>query len=187
MEGKVIIFTAPSGAGKTTIVHRLLEKISSLSFSISATTRAPRNNERNGLDYYFLSKQDFEEKIKAGEILEWQEVYPGAFYGTLKSEVERIWDEGKHVIFDVEVIGGKTLKKSFGQNALSIFVKVNDIEILRDRLLKRNTESIESLNERVKRASMEMQQEQSFDAVILNHDLKLALKNAEELVTKFLN
>ena len=186
MSGKAIIFSAPSGAGKTTIVKHLVSKIPTLSFSISATTRSPRDYEKDGIDYYFLSKESFQDKIASGEILEWQEVYPGAFYGTLKSEVERIWTEGKHVIFDVEVIGGKILKERFGANALSIFVKVDDIEILKERLKKRNTESEESLNDRVERAIMEMNEENNFDEVILNHDLEEALRKAEDLVTKFI-
>ena len=184
--GKAIIFSAPSGAGKTTIVKHLVAEIPSLKFSISATTRTPRENEENGIDYHFLTKGEFDQKIKEGEILEWQEVYPGAFYGTLRSEVEKIWSAGHHVIFDVEVLGGKVLKECFGERALSIFVKVDDIEILKDRLRMRKTESVDSLNERVARAVMEMQQEDQFDEVIINHDLETALKSAQELVNKFL-
>lgn len=186
MSGKAIIFSAPSGAGKTTIVRHLITQIPNLKFSISATTRAPRSHEKHGVDYYFLSEEEFQEKVANGEVLEWQEVYPGTYYGTLKSEVDRIWKEGKNVVFDVEVIGGKKLKQYFGKNACSIFVKVDDIEVLKDRLRRRKTESDGSLNERVKRAVMEMKEEQNFDEVILNHDLQFAFQKAEELVGKFL-
>ena len=186
MAGKALIFCAPSGAGKTTIVKHLLSYRNDLKFSISATTRSPRPYEIDGVDYYFLSKENFIEKVESGEILEWQEGYKGSFYGTLKSEVERIWREGNHVIFDVEVLGGKNLKREFGDRAMSVFIKVNDIDVLIERLEKRNTESSESLQKRVDRAVMEMKEEVNFDEVMINHDLNEALRSAEELTDNFL-
>jgi len=187
MKGKAIIFSAPSGAGKTTLVKHLLQKIPSLKFSISATTRSKRFNETEGVDYYFLSKETFQDKIDKGEILEWEEVYPGSFYGTLKEEVERIWASGNHVIFDVEVIGGMNLKNIFGNNALAVFVKVEDISILKNRLKRRETESQASLDDRIERAKMEMNEEGKFDVVIVNHNLESARKQAENLVKNFLD
>jgi len=186
MKGKAIIFSAPSGAGKTTIVKHLLEKIPSLQFSVSATTRKRRTGEVDEKDYYFLSTDAFESKVSQGEILEWQEVYPGAYYGTLKSEVERIWSSGGHVIFDVEVLGGMNLKKAFQERALAIFVKVENLEVLRNRLQHRETESPESLEERINRAQMEMSEESKFDVVVVNQDLADALKKAEDLVRNFI-
>lgn len=186
MQGKAIIVCAPSGAGKTTIVRHLVENIPELKFSISATTRNPRPNELDGKDYYFLTRKEFESKVENGDILEWQEVYENAFYGTLKSEVERIWEAGQHIIFDVEVLGGMNLKKTMGENALSIFIKVDDINILRKRLESRKTESSDSLDRRVQRAVMEMNEENKFDKVIVNHDLETALAEAREIVGNFI-
>lgn len=184
--GKCIIFSAPSGSGKTTIVHHLLEKIPDLVFSISATTRRPRGAEQNGLDYYFLTVQSFKEKIVSGEFLEWEEVYHGCYYGTLKSEVERIWAEGKHVVFDVDVVGGKNLKETLGKKALAIFVKAPSIEVLKSRLKKRSTESEDDLEMRIRKAEKEMRYEKRFDRTLVNDDLKSALSEAEELVKAFL-
>lgn len=186
MEGKAIIFSAPSGAGKTTIVHSLLDRIPSLRFSISATTRSKRPTEINGRDYYFLSVEDFHSKQDSGELLEWEEVYNGTFYGTLKSEVERIWEDGNHVIFDVDVKGGKKLKKIFGEKALSIFVKVKNDAVLRERLQMRNTEDDETLNMRVSKAAEEMKEEIHFDKVVLNENLDVAINEAESLVKNFI-
>lgn len=186
MKGKAIIFSAPSGAGKTTIVKHLLEKFPTLKFSISATTRSRRANEIDGRDYYFLSKDAFRDRIESGDVLEWQEVYTGSFYGTLKSEVERVWAAGNQVIFDVEVVGGMNLKKIFGDKALAVFVKVEDITILKERLKTRKTESETSLNERIERAKMEMAEEHKFDVTVINHDLESALRSAEGLVQNFL-
>ncbi|MEQ9405224.1 MAG: guanylate kinase [Cyclobacteriaceae bacterium] len=186
MNGKAVIFCAPSGAGKTTIVRYLLRKIRKLEFSISATTRSPRSNEKDGSDYYFLSSVDFHKKIDSGEILEWQEVYKDTYYGTLRSEVSRIWENGNHVIFDVDVKGGINLKKQFGDQALSVFIKVENLDILKERLEGRNTESKETLNERVAKAIEEMREESNFDVVIVNHDLDVALEEAEEIVNNFL-
>lgn len=186
MEGKAIIFSAPSGAGKTTIVHSLLERIPSLRFSISATTRKMRSNEVNGRDYYFLDKEDFKSRIDSGALLEWEEVYPGIFYGTLRSEVDRIWKQGNHVIFDVDVKGGINLKKSFGDKALSVFVKVANPEILRERLKKRNTESEETLQMRVEKAMIEMKEENRFDQIVFNEELDHAIGEAERIVKDFI-
>lgn len=183
---KAIIFTAPSGSGKTTLVRHLLEKIPSLAFSISATTRTRRLHERDGKDYYFLSKADFREKIDAGQFVEWEEVYEGTFYGTLKSEVERIWAEEKDVIFDVEVHGALNLKKYFGDSARAIFVKVPDLATLQTRLRGRDTETEETLRKRIEKASYELSFEQRFDASILNDNLENAKAQALVMVRSFL-
>ena len=182
MSGKAIIISAPSGSGKTTIVRHLLRVNPALQFSISATTRNPRFNEVDGMDYYFLSVNDF----KTMEFVEKEEVYKGVFYGTLKSEVDRIWANRDIVIFDVDVNGAMNLKQYFGDNALSIFIKVGDIEIIRERLTRRNTESPEDLERRIDKASYEMGFEHRFDYVVSNIDLSFAQKNAESEVNEFI-
>ncbi len=186
MAGKAVIFSAPSGSGKTTIVRYLLDKFQELQFSISATTRAARGYEVDGRDYYFLSWQVFESKIQNEEFLEWEEVYAGVKYGTLKSEVTRIWNQKQSVIFDVDVEGGARLKRKLGSSALAIFVKVPDLDTLRNRLKTRRTESDESLEARVAKASQEMSYERKFDVTIINDNLDDALAEAESIVGKFL-
>jgi guanylate kinase len=186
MSGKAIIFCAPSGAGKTTIVQYLLTEFSNLEFSISATTRPPRLKERDGEDYFFYSNTEFLKKISNEEMLEWEEVYEDAFYGTLKSEVERIWEKGNCVIFDVDVKGGIRLKRKLGDNALAVFIKVGSLSVLKERLKIRNTESDITLKKRVEKAMVEMQDEDKFDQVIVNDDLEIALAGAKQVVTEFL-
>jgi guanylate kinase len=185
-EGKVIIFCAPSGSGKTTIVKHLLNVNSLLMFSVSACTRPMRSGEVDGKDYYFLSKDTFAEKIKAGSFLEYEEVYDGNFYGTLQSEIERIWSLGKVVVFDVDVVGGMHLKTFFGDNALAIFVKPPSVQVLEDRLRFRSTETDETIRIRVGKAVKELSFESKFEQVLLNDDLKLALAQAELLVNHFI-
>lgn len=186
MAGKAIIFSAPSGSGKTTIVKHLLEKNPDLGFSISASTRDKRGRtEQNGKDYYFLTPHDFKKKIDNDEFVEWEEVYEGNFYGTLKSEVERIWEEGKNVIFDVDVKGGLNLKKFFGNKALAIFVKVPSLEVLKERLHDRGTETPESLSRRLFKAEFEMGFSDKFDVVLLNQNLEKSLAEAQRLYDDF--
>jgi guanylate kinase len=186
MAGKAIIFSAPSGSGKTTLVKHLLANNTDLGFSISASTRDKRGRtEENGKDYYFLTPEDFKKKIDANEFIEWEEVYAGNFYGTLKSEIERIWHEGKNVIFDVDVKGGINLKKYFGKQALSIFVKVPSIEALAARLKDRGTETEESLSRRLFKAKFEMTFQDMFDVVLLNEDLQKSLQEAQHLYNTF--
>lgn len=187
MKGKAIIFSAPSGAGKTTIVHHLLKSDLNLAFSVSACSRPMRPNEVHGEDYYFLSVEEFKVKIIRNEFLEWEEVYKDNFYGTLKSEIERIWESGKHVIFDVDVVGGINLKKYFGKNALSVFVKAPSIAHLEARLKLRETETPESIARRIGKAEKEMTYATQFDYVLLNDDLDKACLEAENLVSNFLN
>ena len=184
--GKAIIFSAPSGAGKTTIVHHLmsLENLH-LAFSVSATSRAKRGTEEDGKDYYFYSPQDFLARAKAGEFLEWEEVYKDQYYGTLKAEIERLWAEGKHVIFDVDVQGGMNLKKIFGDKALAIFVMPPSIEELNFRLRNRSTESPEKIAMRIAKAGSEMKYAPKFDVQLLNEKLDLALQKAEKIVGQF--
>lgn len=185
--GKAIIFSAPSGSGKTTIVQHLLQTHSNLGFSISACTRDKRGrNEVDGVDYYFLSVEEFKKRIDKDEFVEWEEVYEGNFYGTLKEEVQRIWDQGKAVIFDVDVKGGLKLKKYFGENALAVFVKVPSLEVLENRLRNRNSESSSSLSQRLYKAKFEMTFEQEFDHTLVNEDLPTSLEKAEVLVSDFL-
>ncbi len=186
--GKAIIFSAPSGSGKTTIVKHLLDINPKLGFSISACTRDKRGrNEKNGKDYFFLTPQDFKKKIDEDEFIEWEEVYAGNFYGTLKSEIERIWSEGRHVIFDVDVKGGLNLKKYFGDKALAVFVKVPSLDVLKSRLTDRNTESEDSLSRRVFKARFEMGFEDQFDVTLVNEDLDESLAKAEKLVDTFID
>src|SRR5690348_8763359 len=186
MPGKALIFSAPSGSGKTTIVRHLLEKNSDLGFSISASTRDKRGRtEAHGKDYYFLSPAEFKSRIDKNEFIEWEEVYAGNFYGTLKSEIERIWKEGKNVIFDVDVKGGINLKKYFGDRALAIFVKVPSMEVLRQRLVDRGTESPDSLSRRIFKANFEMAFQDHFDVVMVNEDLKHSVAEAQRLYDEF--
>ena len=186
MKGKLIIFSAPSGAGKTTIVHHLLKKFPLLSFSISATTREQRGDEVNGKDYYFISQSDFLHKIAQKEFVEFEEVYSGTFYGTLRSEIQRIWASGKHVIFDIDVEGGLHLKKKYGDNAMAVFVDPPSLEVLIERLTSRGTDAPEKLAERIKKADKELRYANRFDVVLKNHDLKISSAEAEKLVTDFL-
>lgn len=185
-EGKALIFSAPSGAGKTTIVRHLMSVIPDLDFSISATTRSPREGEQHGEDYYFLEQEDFRKKIDSDQFLEWEEVYAGTYYGTLKSELERIWTANRHVVFDVDVEGGLNLKQALGDRALSIFVKVRNLEVLRNRLKDRGSESDESLDRRVQKAEIEMSYEDRYDYVLINDDLAEAKKLAESEVNTFI-
>jgi guanylate kinase len=186
MAGKAIIFSAPSGSGKTTIVKHLLQTNSDLGFSISASTRDKRGRtEQNGKDYYFLSPLEFKKKIDENEFIEWEEVYAGNFYGTLKSEIERIWKEGKNVIFDVDVKGGLNLKKYFGDKGLAIFVRVPSLEVLKDRLHDRGTESSESLSRRLFKAEFEMSFQDKFDIVLVNENLETSLAEAQRLYNEF--
>lgn len=188
MAGKAIIFSAPSGSGKTTIVHHLLSQNADLGFSISAATRDKRGRkEANGKDYYFLTPEEFKHKIDNDEFVEWEEVYAGNFYGTLKSEIERIWSEGKNVIFDVDVKGGINLKKYFGDKALAIFVKVPSLDVLKQRLDDRGTESEESLSRRLFKANFEMSFQDKFDVVLINEDLEHSLADAQRLYDGFKN
>lgn len=185
--GKLFVFSAPSGSGKTTIVkHLLAQENLGLEFSISATSRAPRGQEQDGKDYYFISTEEFKTKIKNDEFLEWEEVYRDNFYGTLKTEVERIWAKGKHVIFDIDVVGGLRIKKKFPEQTLSVFVKPPSVDELKIRLKKRSTESEDKINMRVAKASIEMATAPQFDKVIKNYELEVALQEAEDLVGEFL-
>lgn len=182
---KVIIFSAPSGAGKTTIVRHLLSKYDALMFSISATTRKRRDHEKKDVDYYFLDIASFKEKIKNDAFLEYEEVYEGLFYGTLKSEIERIWKLDKIVVFDVDVIGGRNLKSYFGDKALGVFVKPPSIEILAERLKLRKTETPETLKTRIAKATFEMTFEKDFDVALVNNDLNTTFAEAERLIESF--
>lgn len=186
-KGKLFIFSAPSGAGKTTIVKHLLNKFNQeLSFSISATTRPPRGQEVDGRDYYFISKEAFQEKIKNKEFVEYEEVYNGIYYGTLQSEVQRIWDDGKSVVFDIDVVGGRNLKGIFQNQALAIFVQPPSLEELERRLSTRGTDSIEKVKERIEKAEYELDQAKFFDTILLNDNLPEACQQAERLIEGFL-
>ncbi|AZJ34168.1 guanylate kinase [Tenacibaculum singaporense] len=186
-KGKLFVFSAPSGSGKTTIVrHLLAQERFNLEFSISATSRAPRGEEVDGKDYYFISAKEFKQKIKNDEFLEWEEVYRDNFYGTLKTEVERIWAQGKHVIFDIDVVGGLRIKKKFPEETLAVFVKPPSVDELKIRLKKRSTESEDKINMRIAKASVELATAPQFDKIIKNYDLPVALQEAEDLVDDFL-
>ena len=187
-QGKCIIFSAPSGAGKTTIVHALLSDPSlNLSFSVSACSRGPRSNETDGKDYYFLGIEGFNQKISEGAFIEWEEVYTDHFYGTLRSEIERIWAQGKNVIFDVDVVGGLNLKKIFGENALAIFVQPPSIETLEVRLRHRSTETDDKIRQRLEKAEKEMNKASEFDVIVVNDDLETAIQKATFIVNDFVS
>lgn len=186
-KGKLVIFSAPSGAGKTTIVKHLLEQNLNLEFSVSATSREPRVNEANGKDYYFLSENEFKEKVKNNEFLEWEEVYKGTCYGTLKSEVERIRNLGNNIIFDVDVVGGLNIKKIYGSDALAVFVLPPNVEELVKRLKNRSTETEEKIKVRIAKAEYELGFANQFDVILINDDLENTLIQAEKTVRNFLN
>ncbi len=187
MDGKLIIFSAPSGSGKTTIVRHLLAGNENLGFSISACTRDRRGrSEQNGKDYYFLTPDEFKQRIDNDEFVEWEEVYVGAFYGTLKSEIQRLWDSGKHVLFDVDVQGGLKLKEFYGDKALAVFVKVPDEETLRQRLIDRGSETEETLSKRLFKVHFEMSFQNRFDVILVNDDLETSLQKAQQLVDDFI-
>jgi guanylate kinase len=185
--GKLIIFSAPSGSGKTTIVRYLLEQPElNLAFSVSATSRSRRGKEKDGIHYYFMSLTEFKRHIKNDDFLEWEEVYRDNFYGTLKSEIDRLWAEGKNVIFDIDVVGGLRIKKKFPKKTLAVFVKPPSVDELKIRLKKRSTESDEKINMRIAKASVELATAPQFDKIIKNYDLEKALKEAHKMVAEYL-
>jgi len=185
-KNKLIIFSAPSGSGKTTVVRHLLDVVPNLEFSISATTRPMRAGEKHGHDYYFYTNEEFQKAIRDDSFIEYEEVYSGVFYGTLKAEVQRLWDEGKTVIFDLDVEGGLTIKRHFGEQALALFLRPPSVDILVDRLRSRNTETEEQLAVRIAKVKSELKFEQQFDNVIVNDVLSDTFVNAENIVTSFL-
>lgn len=188
MDNKVLIFSAPSGSGKSTIVNHILSLYpDSMEFSVSATSRPPRGEEKHGREYYFLSPDEFRKAVKEDKFVEFEEVYEGRFYGTLKSECERIWAAGHVIIFDVDVKGGVNLKKYFGDKALSIFIKAPSVEVLRERLVKRGTDSPEAIEERVAKAEEEMTYAPKFDYLLVNDDLNTAYAESEKVVEDFLD
>ncbi|NMD00440.1 MAG: guanylate kinase [Bacteroidales bacterium] len=184
---KVVIISAPSGAGKTTIVKNLLEQFPQLEFSVSACSRPQREGEKNGIDYYFISVQEFQQKINENKFIEWEEVYPNRYYGTLKEEIERIWNKNHIVLFDVDVKGGINLKKIFQNNAISIFISPPSIEILKERLINRGTENEESLKMRVEKAAYEMTFAKQFDYIVVNDNLSIAIEEIKEIVKSYIN
>ena len=186
MKGKTLIFSAPSGSGKSTIVHHLLDNHPEIEFSVSATSRAPRGEEKDGVDYWFLTEEEFRRRIAEDALVEYQEVYAGSFYGTLKSEVERIWAKDHVIIFDVDDKGGYNLKRYFGDDALSVFIQAPSIEELRRRLVLRGTDSPEAIDRRVAKAAEEMTWAPKFDRVLINDDLETAFAEAEAMVSEFL-
>jgi len=186
-EFKMLVFTAPSGAGKTTIVRHLLKSYEKLDFSVSATNRKKREKEIEGRDYYFLDTAAFKSKIADEEFVEWEEVYDDQFYGTLKSEIDRLWALGKHIVFDIDVRGATNIKKLYQDQCLAIFIKPPSINVLINRLKKRDTETVESLNKRITRVKREMLYEQTFDKVLVNDLLEVSLKEAELIVEDFLS
>jgi len=188
IQEKLVVFSAPSGSGKTTIVRHLLTvETLPLAFSISATTRAPRGKEINGKDYYFLSVEEFKNRVEQGHFLEWEEVYPNQYYGTLKSEVVRLWQSGKAVLFDLDVVGGLAIKRQFPKQTLAIFVQPPNLETLIERLKNRKTEDQIALNKRIDKAPAEMAQAKFFDAILINDHLEQAFEKASSLVSNFLN
>jgi len=187
MSGKLIIFSAPSGAGKSTLVRHLLDCGFNMEFSVSATSRAPRGTEVNGVDYYYLTPEEFRSKIKNNEFLEYEEVYANCFYGTLRSEVERITGNGKNIVFDVDVVGGLNIKKEFGERALALFIAPPSIDELHNRLINRGTDTPEMIQNRVGKAEYEMSFAPQFDIVVVNDDLEKAKKDAEKAIRDFLS
>lgn len=187
MRNRIIIFSAPSGSGKTTIVKHLMSQIPELAFSISATSRAPRGKEQDGIDYHFLDSLTFRQKINKGEFLEWEEVYEGTYYGTLKSEVDRISAEGKTAVFDVDVVGGINIKKQYGENALAMFIKAPSLKELEERLKNRRTDPEEVIRKRLDKAEKELGYAQFFDKIIINDNLDIALKETLQIVRQFID
>ena len=186
-KGKLLIFSAPSGSGKTTLVNHLRSEIPNIAFSVSATTRAPRGTEQNGVEYYFMSLEEFKQRVDNDEFLEWEEVYPGRCYGTLKAVVAKMQEEGHHVAFDVDVVGGTNIKKFYGDEALSVFIQAPSIEVLRERLVNRQTDSMEEIEKRLAKAQWEMDFAQGkFDITIINDDLETAKADILEAVLDFL-
>ena len=186
-KNKLIIFSAPSGSGKTTIVRQILKETPSLEFSISACSRKPREGEINGTDYHFFSIDEFKDKIDNNEFIEWEEVYTNQYYGTLKSEVYRIWDKGNHVIFDVDVVGGVNIKEQFPDKSLAIFIEAPSIEILEKRLRKRGTESEGQITKRINKAEKELKFAAKFDKIIINDKLDQAIEKTKNVINEFLN
>ena len=185
-QGKLIIFSAPSGSGKTTIVKRLLSTFPQFEFSISATSRQPRGEERDGVDYFFLTQEEFKQKVAEDAFVEWEEVYNGTCYGTLRSEMERIWAKGNVIIFDVDVLGGINLKRIFGQRACSIFIKAPSVEALRERLIGRGTDLMETIEKRVAKAEFELSKACEFDFTVVNDSLDEAVARTENIIKDFL-
>lgn len=186
-EGKAVIFSAPSGSGKTTIVRHLLEHVAfPLGFSVSATTRPRRGREQDGVDYQFLSLEAFQERVAAGDFVEWEEVYPGTCYGTLRSELERLWEAGETAVFDVDVEGGVNLRAALGERAMSVFIRPPSLAVLRARLEGRGTDAPEVIEERMRKAERELAYEDQFDVVLINDDLETACREAVALVESFI-